>query len=83
MAVGMDLVFPGCSIIRAKPKRAFLIDISLLRLSARSFTKKDQHVATGGGMLAANDARRFPLANRGRTLSPLWVSPEWGEDRRG
>src|SRR5712664_1089693 len=35
MALDLDLVcFPGCSIIRAKPKRAFLIDMSLLRLSA-------------------------------------------------
>src|ERR1700730_5123309 len=34
---GFACAFPGCSIIRAKPKRAFLIDISLLRVSAGSF----------------------------------------------
>jgi hypothetical protein len=57
MALGLDLVcLSGCSIIRAKPKRAFLIDMSLLRLSAGSFAQKDQHAATGGGTLAANDA---------------------------
>jgi hypothetical protein len=39
--------------------------------------------ATGVGTLAANDALRFPLAYRGRTLSSLWVSPGWGNDRRG
>src|SRR5882757_1187487 len=84
MALGMDLVcLSGCSIIRAKPKRAFLVDISLLRLSARSFAQRDQDAATGCWMLTADDAQRFPLANKDRTLSPLSVSPGWGEDRRG
>jgi hypothetical protein len=69
----------GCTIIRAKSERAFLMDIGLLRLSARSLAQKDQHTATGCRMLAANDTWRFPLADRGRTLSPLLASPEWGE----
>jgi hypothetical protein len=63
--------FSGCSIIRAKPERAFLMDMSLLLLSAGSVAQRDQHAATGVGTLAADDARRFPLVNRGRTLSSL------------
>jgi hypothetical protein len=54
MALGLDLsACPGCSINRAKPERAFLIDMSLLRLSAGSFAHKGQHAMTGRGMLAA------------------------------
>src|ERR1700679_4187990 len=30
------------------------------------------------GLLAANNGRRLPPASRGRTLSPLFASPEWG-----
>src|ERR1700757_834162 len=62
----------------------------LLRLSARGLAQRDQlaaqtdqHAATEGGVLATNDTRRFPLADRDRTLSPLWASPEWGEDSWG
>ena len=81
MALGTDLAcLPGHSIIREKPERAFLIDISLLRRCARPRrdTRSDQ-------MLAPDDARPFLLAVRDRTFPPLSVPPEWGKTvaRRG
>jgi hypothetical protein len=68
--------------IRAKPKRAFLIDISLL-YALRADLKGISTRQPACRLHTTDNARRFPLANRDRTLSPLFASPEWGEDRCG
>src|ERR1700692_1591660 len=68
----------------AQNPSASLIDVCLLRISARILAQKGISTRRPAcGMLTADDAQRFPLANRGRTLSSLWAPPEWGEDSRG
>lgn len=81
MALGTDLVCLSEMFNHLRETQSCVPDRH--QLASALFAQKDQHAATGCGMLAANDACRFPRANRGRTLSPLFASPEWGEDRRG
>jgi hypothetical protein len=80
----MDLVcFSGLLNHRRKNPSAFLIDICCFGSLRAALPKGISTRRPAYGLPAASDACRFPLAIRDRTLSPLFVSPEWGEDRRG
>src|SRR6266404_8895437 len=55
-----------------------LIDVCLLRFYARGLAKRISTRRPACGLLAANDAYRFPLANRDRTFSRLLYPPNGG-----
>src|ERR1700758_2281473 len=65
----------------AQNSSLFLIHVCLLRLCARSLAQRDQLAAIPSGTRVGDDAQRFPLATKNRSLSLPSASPEWGEDQ--